>query len=149
MRRRWRAGFPRCSQRQHNVWRGPICGVCVMASPKENVEAQVHARGRLARSPDAPDSLSENGCYERLRTLGRGSFGYVVLARDVSTEEVVAIKLMPREQACSAVACMLQASPVLDYCAHMQWARTCIRMHTQTHMYKHTHTHTHLSLIHN
>lgn len=34
-----------------------------------------------------------NGRYEVLRSLGRGAFGFVLQARDTSTEEIVAIKV--------------------------------------------------------
>ena len=42
------------------------------------------------------DPLAENGQYVQLKTLGRGSFGFVVQARNTGTQEVVAIKLLPR-----------------------------------------------------
>eukprot|EP00878_Enallax_costatus_P002756 GHUV01002946.1.p1 GENE.GHUV01002946.1~~GHUV01002946.1.p1 ORF type:complete len:495 (+),score=188.21 GHUV01002946.1:1356-2840(+) len=42
------------------------------------------------------DPLAENGQYVQLKTLGKGSFGFVVQARNTGTQEVVAIKLLPR-----------------------------------------------------
>lgn len=45
-----------------------------------------------------PDPLLENGLYEKMQLLGKGSFGFVLLARNTETQEVVAIKLLPRTE---------------------------------------------------
>jgi len=45
------------------------------------------------------DPLQEgNGKYIKLHTLGKGSFGFVLQARNTETQEVVAIKLLPRAE---------------------------------------------------
>eukprot|EP00775_Hariotina_reticulata_P011453 gene11453-11599_t len=45
------------------------------------------------------DPLQEgNGKYVKLHTLGKGSFGFVLQARNTETQEVVAIKLLPRAE---------------------------------------------------
>lgn len=44
------------------------------------------------------DPLAENGQYVQLKTLGKGSFGFVVLAQNTGTQEVVAVKLLPRNE---------------------------------------------------
>lgn len=45
-------------------------------------------------------ALAESNKYEHLQTLGKGSFGYVLLARNTEshTGETVAIKLLPRAE---------------------------------------------------
>lgn len=41
-------------------------------------------------------ALRENGRFELLKLLGKGSFGCVCQARDLESEEIVAIKMLPR-----------------------------------------------------
>ena len=42
------------------------------------------------------DMLGESRKYEKIQVLGRGTFGCVYLARNVETQELVAIKMLPR-----------------------------------------------------
>lgn len=44
------------------------------------------------------DMLGEVLKYETIQALGRGTFGCVYLARNVETQELVAIKLLPRAE---------------------------------------------------
>jgi serine/threonine protein kinase len=41
-------------------------------------------------------ALREDGRFQQLKMLGKGSFGCVCQARSLENEEVVAIKLLPR-----------------------------------------------------
>lgn len=43
-------------------------------------------------------ALREDGRFEQLKMLGKGSFGCVCQARDVQKDEIVAIKLLPRAE---------------------------------------------------
>ena len=42
------------------------------------------------------DPLLETGKYERVKQLGSGSFGFVLLAKNIKTGELVAIKFLQR-----------------------------------------------------
>lgn len=43
-------------------------------------------------------ALREDGRFEQLKMLGKGSFGCVCQARHVENDEIVAIKLLPRTE---------------------------------------------------
>jgi serine/threonine protein kinase len=43
-------------------------------------------------------ALREDGRFQQLKMLGKGSFGCVCQARSLENEEVVAIKLLPRSE---------------------------------------------------
>lgn len=45
-----------------------------------------------------PDPLRESQKYERLQSLGKGSFGYVLLAKNRVTGELAAIKFLKRSE---------------------------------------------------
>jgi serine/threonine-protein kinase SRK2 len=50
-----------------------------------------------ARQPTGnPDPLRETGRYEKIADLSSGAFGFVQLARNLQTEELVAIKFIER-----------------------------------------------------
>lgn len=46
--------------------------------------------------PGEPNPLLENSRYKKVQTLGKGCFGFVELARDTHTDELVAIKMLKR-----------------------------------------------------
>lgn len=43
-------------------------------------------------------ALREDGRFQQLKMLGKGSFGCVCQARNLGNEEVVAIKMLPRSE---------------------------------------------------
>lgn len=43
-----------------------------------------------------PDVLKETGRYEKVQSLGKGSFGFVQLARSVCNHELAAVKFLKR-----------------------------------------------------
>lgn len=47
-------------------------------------------------------TLRENGRFELLKLLGKGSFGCVCQARCLENEEIVAIKMLPRSEVIGA-----------------------------------------------
>ncbi len=47
-------------------------------------------------STDHLDPLAESAKYEKVQTLGQGSFGFVQLARNKETQELVAVKMLQR-----------------------------------------------------
>ena len=49
-----------------------------------------------SESPVEPNPLQETGRYEKVQTLGKGSFGFVQLAKNLATSELVAAKFLKR-----------------------------------------------------
>ncbi len=47
---------------------------------------------------DAPSPLADNPKYEKIQTLGRGAFGFVMLAKNTTTNEQVAVKCLKRSE---------------------------------------------------
>lgn len=73
----------------------------------------------------------EVGNYIILKTLGRGSFGRVVLAQHRTTGEQAAVKLLPRGEYVSP-ACLLASSRLSCMVAMVSWWRAAPCWHEQT-----------------
>lgn len=72
-------------------------------------DAQIMAN--MQRSTDVIDAaLREDGRWEQVLLLGKGSFGCVCQARCVATGEVVAIKILPRTEVGTGAVAVLQGT---------------------------------------
>ncbi|GAB4823630.1 hypothetical protein N2152v2_010676 [Parachlorella kessleri] len=63
--------------------------------PQEQQQPQAGGDGSSSSSANAAPEL-DLGPYQHVAVLGRGSFGLVVLAKDVRTGQLAAVKLLPR-----------------------------------------------------
>lgn len=89
------------------------------AAPTSVIGASLHTLGHrhMKKTADCTTNmieaaLKEDGRFECVKMLGKGSFGCVVQARILENDEIVAVKLLPRSEV-GARACRARCSMYL------------------------------------
>lgn len=88
------------------------------AAPTSVIGASLHTLGhrQMKKTADCTTNmieaaLKEDGRFECVKMLGKGSFGCVVQARNLENDEIVAVKLLPRSEV-GARACRARGSSI-------------------------------------
>uniref|UniRef100_A0A3Q4MD83 non-specific serine/threonine protein kinase n=1 Tax=Neolamprologus brichardi TaxID=32507 RepID=A0A3Q4MD83_NEOBR len=95
------------------------------------------SRGRNSVATTTSDEQPHIGNYRLLKTIGKGNFAKVKLARHVLTGKEVAVKIIDKTQLNSSS--LQKVSYLAFFLCH---THTLTHRHTDTHTHTQTHTHT-------